>query len=97
MNLKVFDNERKALRNLKRKQFVKYLGVLIDGNFSWNDDVTNVALTISKTIGIAARLRHFLPTSVLLNIHNSLNHPYFLMSLGSGAKLQLKINLEKKS
>ena len=58
INLKVFDNEHKALRNLERKQFVKYLGVLIDSNLSWNDHVANVALKISKTIGIIARLRH---------------------------------------
>ena len=37
INLKVFDNEHKAFRNLERKQFVKYLGVLIEGNLSWND------------------------------------------------------------
>ena len=35
-----------------------------------------MALKISKAIGIIARLRHFLPASVLLNIYNSLIHPY---------------------
>ena len=77
INLKVFDNEHKALRNLERKLlFVKYLSILIDSNLPWNDHVANVVLKISKTIGIIARVRHFLPTSVLLNIYNSLVYPY---------------------
>jgi len=37
ITLKVFDNEQKAFRDLERKQFVKFLGVLKDSNFSWND------------------------------------------------------------
>ena len=57
INLKVFDNEHEPFRNLERKQFVKYLGVLIDSNLSWNDHKANVALKVSKTIGIIARLR----------------------------------------
>ena len=35
-----------------------------------------MVLKISKTIGIIARLRHLLPTSVLFNIYNSLIQPY---------------------
>ena len=35
IDLKVFDNDHKAFRNLERKQFIKYLGVLIEGNLSW--------------------------------------------------------------
>ena len=37
ITLKVFDNEQKAFRDLERKQFVKFLSVLKDSNFSWND------------------------------------------------------------
>ena len=40
-----------------------------------------MALKISKAIGIIARLRHFLPASVLLNIYNSLIHPYLSYGL----------------
>ena len=96
INLKVFDREHKAFRNLERKQFVKYLGVLIDSNLSWNNHVANVALKISKTIGIIARLRHFLPLSVLLNIYNSLIHPYLSYGLvvwGQTSKTNLEKNL----
>ena len=53
-----------------------------------------MALKISKTIGIIARLRHFLPTSVLLNIYNSLIHPYLSYGLVVWGQTS-KTNLEK--
>ena len=53
INLRVFDNEHQVFRNLERKQFVKYLGVLIDGYLSWNVHVANVALKLSKTFSLS--------------------------------------------
>ena len=96
INLKVFHNEHKAFRNLERKQFVKFLGVLMDSNLLWSDHVSNVALKVSKTIGIIAKLRHVLPTSVFLNIFNSFIHPhlsYGLVVWGQTSKTNLKKNL----
>ena len=40
---------------------VKYLGVLLDSNLSWKFQINNVALKISRTVGVVARLRHFVP------------------------------------
>ena len=81
INLKLFGNEHKTSRNLDRKQFIKYLGVLIDSNLS---------KYMSKTIGIIARLRCVLPTSVLLDIYNFLNHPYLSYGLvGWGKQKQI--------
>ena len=45
-----------------------------------------MTLKISKTIGIITRLRHFLPTSVLLSICSFLIHPY--LSYGLAGKGQ---------
>ena len=90
INLKVFDNEHKTLKNLERKNFVKYLGVLIDNNLSWKHHIDCIALKISKTIAIISRLRH-LPTSILLDIYRSLYFHIFPMGCRSGAKLQKRI------
>ena len=93
MNLKVFDNEHKTLKNLERKNFVKYLGVLIDNNLSWKHHIDYIALKISKTIGIISRLRHFIPTSILLDIYRSLIHLYISYRLsvwGQTTKTNLK-------
>ena len=37
---------------MKSKDYVKYLGVLLDYNLSWKNHTEYVALKISKTIGI---------------------------------------------
>ena len=81
IHLKVFDNENKLMKKLERKSFVKYLGVMIDNNLSWKFHVDYIALKISKTIGIISRLRHFVPTSILLNIYRSFIHPYISYGL----------------
>ena len=80
------------MKKLERKYFVKYLGVLIDNNLSWKFHVDYIALKISKTIGIISRLRHFVPTSILLNIYCSLIHPYIscgLLAWGQTSKANL--------
>ena len=51
-----------------RKDDVKYLGVLLDSNLSWRSRIDNVALKVSRTVGVVARLRHFVPRTTLLNI-----------------------------
>ena len=64
INLEVFDNEHKAFRNLERKQIMCKISWCLDRQYrnylSWNEHVANVALKISKTIGIIARLRQLL-------------------------------------
>ena len=68
----------------------------MDSNLLWSDHVSNVALKISKTVGIIAKLRHVLPTSVFLNIFNSFIHPhlsYGLVVWGQTSKTNLKKNL----
>ena len=52
-----------------RKDYVKYLGVLLDSNLSWKSRIDNVALKVSRTVGVVARLRHF--TSRIEKIINS--------------------------
>ena len=93
INLEVFDNEHKTFKNLERTNFVKYFGVLIDNNLSWKHHIDYIALKISKTIGIISRLRHFILTSILLDIYRSLIHPYISYGLsvwGQTTKTNLK-------
>ena len=94
INLRIFDNEHKVFKYLERKNFVKYLGVLIDNNLSWKYHIDFIALKISKTIGIISRLRHFIPTSILLNIYRSLIYPYISYGLSVWGQTS-KTNLNK--
>ena len=59
-----------------RKECVKYHGVLIDSKLSWTHHITYTSFKISKSISILAGLRHFVPSSTLLNIYCSLVQPY---------------------
>ena len=56
--------------------YFKYLGVLIDENLSWKNYLDCIITKISKTIGMIAKLRHFVPTSVLTNSYKFLILPY---------------------
>ena len=75
------------------KDHVKYLGVLLDSNLSWKSRIDNVALKVSRPVGVVARLRHFVPRTTLLNIYQSLILPYLTYGLaawGQPAKTHLQ-------
>ena len=74
---------------MEHKSYIKYLGVLINENLSWKNHLDCVITKISKTIGMIAKLRHFVPSSVLTNIYRSLILPYFtyrLVAWGNASK-----------
>ena len=75
------------------KDHVKYLGVLLDSNLSWKSRIDNVALKVSRPVGVVARLRHFVPRTTLLNVYQSLILPYLTYGLaawGQPAKTHLQ-------
>ena len=65
VTIKLFDHDRNSLILLDRKDYVKYLGVLID---TWKQHVRFISSKISKSLGIVSRLRHFVSTNTLLSI-----------------------------
>ena len=75
------------------KDHVKYLGFLLDSNLRWKFRIYNVVLKVSRTVGVVARLRHFVSRSTLLNIYQSLILPYLTYGLaawGQPAKTHLQ-------
>ena len=59
-------------KQLECREFVKYLGVLIDYKLSWNNHIDTIFLKISRTVGLLSKLRHFVPFSTLISIYHSL-------------------------
>ena len=59
-------------KQLECREFVKYLGVLIDYKLSWNKDIDTILSKISRTVGLLSKLRHFVPFSTLISIYHSL-------------------------
>ena len=71
VNIEMIDNCTQIPTTLQCEDHVKYLGVLLDSNLSWKFQINNVALKISRTVGVVARLKHFVPRTTLLNIYQS--------------------------
>ena len=93
VNIEMIDNYTQIPTTLQCEDHVKYLGVLLDSNLSWKFQINNVALKISRTVGVVARLRHFVPLTTLLNIYQSLILPYLTYGLaawGQAAKTHLQ-------
>ena len=57
---------------LQQKDHVKYLGVLLDEHLNWKIQINNVAMKISRGIGILAKLKPFLKDKLLRSIYYSL-------------------------
>ena len=91
ISIKMYDNSANGFCCLERKDFVKFLGILIDCNFKWKHHINSILLKISKTIGILARLRHFVPTETLFI--NDLSLAYYailiLRDLCLGSRTQV--------
>ena len=49
----------------------------------WKFHINNVALKISRTVGVVARLRHLVSRTTLLNIYQSLILPYLTYGLAA--------------
>ena len=101
VNLKIFDHNTNSFFSLECKDYIKYLGVLIDSNLTWKYHISHVASKVSKT-SIIARLRHFIPMSALLHIYRSLVLPYLsygLVAWGQAAQTHLNkiFTLQKRA
>ena len=75
-SIKAYDPAIDALSTLEKKDFVKYLGVLIDYELYWKNHINLICLKISRTVGILAKLRHSIALRPLLNILQALIDPY---------------------
>ena len=62
----IFDNEQNKKVALECKEFVKYLGILIDNNLSWKH-IDHIVIKIGQTIGLISKLRHFVPKHTIIN------------------------------
>ena len=74
--IRILDSVTNTYANLEMKDYVKYLGLMIDSNLSWKYHIESICHKISKSIGIIAKVRHYVPRLVLLSVYNSLIVPY---------------------
>ena len=59
-------------QHVKQAKYVKFLGLLLDENLSWRYHLCELSKKLSRTCGIFFKVRHLLPTNVLVSLYNSL-------------------------
>ena len=55
---------------------VKHLGIIIDNYLSWDNHIYDLSIKLSRTNGILAKLRHFVPKSTLISIYYAIFQSY---------------------
>ena len=91
--INMLDYDSKQYIPLECKEYVKYLGIIIDCNLNWKHHINYVTLKISKTVGIISKLRYYIPNNVLLDIYKSLISPYLTYGeavWGNAAKVHIQ-------
>ena len=62
--IRILDSVTNTYANLEMKDYVKYLGLMIDSNLSWKYHIKSICHKISKLVGIVAKIRHYVPRRV---------------------------------
>ena len=79
INIRIYNKASNSDIFLECKDYVKFLGVLIDKNFNWKYHIDYIASKISRVVGIIARLRHSVPSSALIQIYRSMIFPLYIL------------------
>ena len=88
-------NKVKLLLNgetLEEVEYAKYLGILIDNKLNWSNQINAIKLKLSKGVGLLAKIRHYVPRSVLRSLYFSFINPYVdynLLNWGMATKTNL--------
>ena len=63
---------------IKQKDHTKYLGVIIDSHLNFKKHIHQLSKKISRSIGILAKLGHYISVAVLKQRYFSLIYPFFI-------------------
>ena len=85
---------------IKSASFIKFLGVIIDENITWNKHIDLVESKISQNISILDRASHYLDKKSLKNIyfsfiHNYVNYCNIVWASTTGTKLDKILKKQK--
>ena len=61
---------------IRRVKLVKYLGLWIDDNLTWEVQIDHICSKMARNIGIIKRIRNFIPKESLLTLYRTLVEPY---------------------
>ena len=72
LDLYIHINDKPLVRATK----VKFLGVFIDSNLSWHDQVNHISSNVARAVGILSKLKFILPRNILRCVYLSLIVPH---------------------
>ena len=83
---------------IERVKEFDFLGLTLNENMDWSSHCHKIANKISRILGVMDRLKHYLPTSVLTTIYNSLilSHLQYCLTVW-GYEHNRLTKLQKKS
>ena len=85
---------------MRRKDHIRYLGVMIDDSVSWKYHIAFISSKTSRNIGIFAKVRHFVSLQQLKQLYYNLIYPYLSCAIttrGSTYKSHLKVLQTKQN
>ena len=62
--------------SLNRTSSTKFLGVIIDENFTLKNHIDSISKTVSRNVGMLTKLKHFVLENILYSLHCTLILPY---------------------
>ena len=63
-------------KKLYPSTFIKYLGVFLDENLSWNNHVKSISLKLRRANGALSKLRHYVSSNVLNTVYYAIFHSH---------------------
>ena len=66
---------------IAQKEYVKYLGILIDSKLTFQFHITGVTKKISMAIGLMYKLRHYVCKKIIISIDYSLIYPFLIYAI----------------
>ena len=87
---------------LSQKNYIKYLGVIVDCHLNWKQHIINVSKKISRSIGVMYRIRKYLNPHVLKSIYYSLIYSHIVYAIqvwgsANDSELDKILILQKKA
>ena len=76
-NLKIKVHEKGQIKFITPKKYIKVLGILIDENLSWKNQILNVKKIGFNTVRKLHRINHLLPLDMKIQLYNALVVPIF--------------------
>ena len=72
---------------LEKVNSIKYLGVIFDEKFKWEDHISYISSKISCSVGILSKLRYYTNIETLIKVYHSLVGSHLSYGLGAWGKI----------